>query len=143
MKRAFAPLFLLLAACSAPQPPADTVPTAHAEAAAAKRVPGQQAVEPLWIFRATGTEPFWGVNVEGTRLTYTTPDDQAGVVMEGTRKTLADGVEISGQHDGKPFVLTVGSGTCSDGMSDNTYSLVATFRFGEIDYTGCGEAAKL
>jgi hypothetical protein len=62
---------------------------------------------------------------------------------EGTRKTLADGVEISGQHDGKPFVLTVGSGTCSDGMSDNTYSLVATFRFGEIDYTGCGEAAKL
>jgi uncharacterized membrane protein len=100
-------------------------------------------VDPLQVFRAFGTEPFWGVNVEGTRLTYTTPDDQAGVVMEGTRKTLADGVEISGQHDGKPFVLTVGSGTCSDGMSDNTYSLVATFRFGEIDYTGCGEAAKL
>ena len=55
MKRAFIPLSLLLAACSAPQPPADVMPTAHAEAATAKRVPGQQAVEPLWIFRASGT----------------------------------------------------------------------------------------
>jgi len=154
MKFALVSLSLLLAACHPSQPPADPVSPAAAaapatpaspaaEAPSAKRAPGQENVDPLQVFRAFGTEPFWGVNVEGTRLTYTTPDDQAGVVMEGTRKTLADGVEISGQHDGKPFVLTVGSGTCSDGMSDNTYSLVATFRFGEIDYTGCGEAAKL
>lgn len=153
MKFAIASLSLLLVACHPSQPPADPVPPAAAAAPAvpaapaaetpsAKRVPGQENVEPLRIFRAFGTEPFWGVNVEGTRLTYTTPEDPAGVVMEGTRKTLADGVEITGEHDGKPFVLTVGSGTCSDGMSDNTYSLVATFRFGEFDYKGCGEAAK-
>ena len=43
------------------------------------RVPGQQAVEPLWIFRASGTEPFWGVNAVGATLTYTTPDDPAGL----------------------------------------------------------------
>lgn len=151
MKFAIASLSLLLVACQPSQPPADPAPpaavvapaTPAAETPSAKRVPGQEAVEPLRIFRAFGTEPFWGVNVEGTRLTYTTPENQAGVVMEGTRKTLADGVEITGEHDGKPFVLTVGNGTCSDGMSDNTYSLVATFRFGEIDYKGCGEAAKL
>ena len=150
MKFAIASLSLLLVACQPSQPPADPAPpaavvapaTPAAETPSAKRVPGQEAVEPLRIFRAFGTEPFWGVNVEDTRLTYTTPEDQAGVVMEGTRKTLADGVEITGEHDGKPFVLTVGNGTCSDGMSDNTYSLVATFRFGEIDYKGCGEAAK-
>ena len=147
MKFAIASLSLLLVACQPSQPPADPVPPAAvvapaAETPSAKRVPGQENVEPLRIFRAFGTEPFWGVNVEDTRLTYTTPEDQAGVVMEGTRKTLADGVEITGEHDGKPFVLTVGNGTCSDGMSDNTYSLVATFRFGEIDYKGCGEAAK-
>ena len=64
------------------------------------------------------------------------------LVMEGTRRALADGVEITGQHDGKLFVLTVSSGTCSDGMSDNTYSLVSAFRHGDIDYKGCGEAAK-
>ena len=150
MKFSIASLSLLLVACQPSQPPADPAPpaavvapaTPAAETPSAKRVPGQEAVEPLRIFRAFGTEPFWGVNVEGTRLTYTTPEDQAGVVMEGTRKTLADGVEITGEHDGKPFVLTVGNGTCSDGMSDNTYRLVATFRFGEIDYKGCGEAAK-
>ena len=148
MKFAIASLSLLLVACQPSLPPADPVPPAAvvapaAETPSAKRVPGQENVEPLRIFRAFGTEPFWGVNVEDTRLTYTTPENQAGVVMEGTRKTLADGVEISGQHDGKPFVLTVSNGTCSDGMSDNTYSLVATFRYGDIDYKGCGEAAKL
>ena len=151
MKFSIASLSLLLVACQPSQPPADPAPpaavvapaTPAAETPSAKRVPGQENVEPLRIFRAFGTEPFWGVNVEGTRLTYTTPEDQAGVVMEGTRKTLADGVEISGQHDGKPFVLTVSNGTCSDGMSDNTYSMVSTFRYGDIDYKGCGEAAKL
>ena len=151
MKFSIASLSLLLVACQPSQPPADPAPpaavvapaTPAAETPSAKRVPGQEAVEPLRIFRAFGTEPFWGVNVEDTRLTYTTPENQAGVVMEGTRKTLADGVEISGQHDGKPFVLTVSNGTCSDGMSDNTYSMVSTFRYGDIDYKGCGEAAKL
>ena len=151
MKFSIASLSLLLVACQPSQPPADPAPpaavvapaTPAAETPSAKRVPGQENVEPLRIFRAFGTEPFWGVNVEGTRLTYTTPENQAGVVMEGTRKTLADGVEISGQHDGKPFVLTVSNGTCSDGMSDNTYSMVSTFRYGDIDYKGCGEAAKL
>ena len=151
MKFAIASLSLLLVACQPSQPPADPAPpaavvapaTPAAETPSAKRVPGQENVEPLRIFRAFGTEPFWGVNVEGTRLTYTTPENLAGVVMEGTRKTLADGVEISGQHDGKPFVLTVSNGTCSDGMSDNTYSMVSTFRYGDIDYKGCGEAAKL
>ena len=151
MKFSIASLSLLLVACQPSQPPADPAPpaavvapaTPAAETPSAKRVPGQEAVEPLRIFRAFGTEPFWGVNVEDTRLTYTTPENQAGVVMEGTRKTLADGVESSGQHDGKPFVLTVSNGTCSDGMSDNTYSMVSTFRYGDIDYKGCGEAAKL
>ncbi|MBP8297974.1 MAG: hypothetical protein KAX84_17825 [Burkholderiales bacterium] len=156
MKFAIASLSLLLAACTPSQPPAEPAPPADAvapvapvtpaptasEAPAAKRVAGQENLDPLQIFRAFGTEPFWNVNVENTKLTYTTPEDPAGVVMEGTRRALADGVEITGQHDGKLFVLTVSSGTCSDGMSDNTYSLVSAFRHGDIDYKGCGEAAK-
>ena len=151
MKFAIASLSLLLVACNPSQPPSDPSPPADAVAPvapvtpappAAKRAAGQENADPLRIFRAFGTEPFWNVNVENTKLTYTTPEDQAGVVMEGTRRTLPDGVEISGQHDGKSFVLSVSNGTCSDGMSDNSYSLVSTFRHGDIDYKGCGEVAK-
>lgn len=155
MKFAIASLSLLLIACNPSQPPAEPPPPAEATAPAApagpampaaaapaaKRVAGEENADPLRIFRAFGTEPFWNVNVENSRLIFTTPEDQAGVVMEGTRRALADGVEIAGQHEGKAFVLTVSSGTCSDGMSDNTYSMVSTFRYGKIDYKGCGEAA--
>ena len=108
----------------------------------AKRAPGQEPSAPLQIFRAFGTEPFWNVNVEGDTLTWTTPEDQVGVVMKGLRRSLDGGVEISGSHAGKAFVLTVTASDCNDGMSDNRYALVSAFRYGEIDYKGCGEAAK-
>jgi uncharacterized membrane protein len=150
MKTAVATLSVLLAACTAPRSPEE--PTAATETAApattsqeqpmAKRAPGQEATDPLQVFRAFGTEPFWNVNVEDGTLTYTTPDDQAGVVMQGTRRAVEGGVEVSGRHDGKAFVLTVTGGDCSDGMSDNRYTLVSTFRFGDVDYRGCGEVAK-
>ena len=151
MKFAIASLSLLLVACHPSQPPAGPVPPAAsqdvpvspaAEAPSAKRAPGQENADPLQIFRAFGTEPFWNVNVENATLTYTTPEDQAGVVMQGTRRALEEGVELSGSHDGKPFVLTVSAGLCSDGMSDNQYELNASFRYGDIDYKGCGEVAK-
>jgi uncharacterized membrane protein len=155
MKTAVASLSLLLAACSAPQAPAEPAqpvptpaPTAEASPAAsqappmAKRAAGQEDAEPLQIFRAFGTEPFWNVNVEGTTLTFTTPEDQAGMSMQGTRRPIDGGVEVAGEHAGKPFVLRVTAGECSDGMSDNVYTLKATFRHHGVDYTGCGEAAK-
>ena len=154
MKLAIASLSLLLVACNAPQPssepspqpeaaePAATSAPPVADAPMAKRAPGQENADPLQIFRAFGTEPFWNVNVEDATLTYTTPEDQAGVVMQGTRRALEEGVELSGSHDGKPFVLTVSAGECSDGMSDNRYTLVSAFRYGDIDYKGCGEVAK-
>ena len=62
--------------------------------------------------------------------------------MQGTRNAIEGGAEIAGMHDGKAFLLTVAPGECSDGMSDNRYGLVSTFRYGDIDYKGCGEAAK-
>lgn len=149
MKLAIATLSLLLAACNPSPAPAEPTPQAAAPAVApvaeapmAKRAPGQENVDPLQIFRAFGTEPFWNVNVEDATLTYTTPEDQAGVVMQGARRAVEGGVEVTGTHAGKPFVLTVTAGDCNDGMSDNQYTLVSTFRYGDIDYKGCGEAAK-
>lgn len=148
MKLAIASLSLLLIACTPPQPPAppeppppEPVAAPATEAPMAKRAPGDVAL-PMQIFRAFGTEPFWNVNVEDVSLTYTTPEDELGVAMQGTRRALADGVEITGSHDGKAFTLTVTAGTCSDGMSDSTYTMVSTFRYGDHELKGCGEAAK-
>ena len=154
---AIAMLSVVLTACSAQQAPAPSVPTAESpaatpapaasatmasqETAMGKRAAGD-ATPPMTIFRAFGNEPFWHVNVEDATLTFTTPEDQQGKVMQGERRSLADGVEITGNHDGKPFALRVTAGICSDGMSENRYQLVSTFRHGEVDYKGCGEAAK-
>ena len=51
-------------------------------------------------------------------------------------------MEITGTHQGKAFALKVTAGEFSDGMSDNQHQLVSSFRHGDIDYKGCGEAAK-
>lgn len=144
----------VLAACSAQQAPAQSTPASEPPVAApavptqaqeeipmGKRAPGD-TTPPMTVFRAFGNEPFWNVNVEDATLTFTTPDDQVGVAMQGERRSLPDGVEITGTHDGKPFALRVSAGNCSDGMSDNQYEMTSTFRYGELDYTGCGEAAK-
>ena len=106
-----------------------------------KRTAGD-ATLPMTVFRAFGNEPFWNVNVEDNTLTFTTPEDQVGVVMQGERRVLANGVEITGMHEGKSFAVRVITGICSDGMSDNQYPLVSNFRYGDVNYKGCGEAAR-
>lgn len=155
---AIALLSAVLVACSAQQAPAQATPTAEPaavatpaaapapttapqQAAMGKRAPGD-STPPMTVFRVFGNEPFWNVNVEGDMLTFTTPEDQQGVVMQGERRSLSNGVEITGMHEGKSFAVRVISGICSDGMSDNQYPLVSNFRYGEVNYKGCGEAAR-
>lgn len=150
MKPVIAFLCLLLAACNAPQRP-DARPASGVGAAGpvasvpgaamGKRAPGA-AAPPLQVFRVFGNEPFWNASVEGDRLTYSTPDAPAGLVLQGRRRAIPGGVEIAGSHDGRAFVLTVIEDDCSDGMSDNNHALSARLRFGDIDFSGCGEAVK-
>ena len=109
----------------------------------AKRAAGHEGVEPLQIFRAFGTEPFWNINVVGTTLTFMTPDDPTGMAMQGTRHPVDGGLDIVGiAPGGHEFVLKVRQGVCSDGMSDNHYEMTSTFQMGGPNYTGCGEVAK-
>ena len=135
MKTALVVTSLLLVACSAPPPPAPVepaAPTAPASTAAARATP-------LHSFRALGTEPFWHLDVDGDSFIYTTPENQAGLALAGTRSAIAGGVDIRGIHGGQPFVLRVRPGDCSDGMSDNRYPMTAELALGSELLKGCAD----
>ncbi len=155
MKFAIAALSLLLVACTQqPVPGAVTTPAEKPAPVAsnsapssmpamAKRAAGQEKVDPLRVFRAFGTEPFWNINVVDNTLVLTTPDDERGTVMTGQRAESTGGdVDIRGSNDGRSFSLSVHPGACSEGMSDNQYGMTSTFSIGDTHYTGCAEAAK-
>lgn len=93
--------------------------------------------------RVVGTEPFWGVQVDGDALTFTTPEDQTGLQMRGERKDVpGGGLDISGLSGEQAFSLNVRPGDCSDGMSDLAFTMTAEFRLGESAYRGCAQAAE-
>jgi uncharacterized membrane protein len=85
----------------------------------------------------TGTEPFWGGQVLGQTLTYTTPDKPAGQTIAVSRFAGRGGLSYSGMLEGTAFAIVVTPGTCSDGMSDRSYPFVATLRLGEETRNGC------
>jgi uncharacterized membrane protein len=126
---------LSLAACATSESPAS------ADVPMAKR-PARQEHAPLLAWRAFGTEPFWNVRVDGDALVFTTPDDQSGRTFAGTHVLQPDGGVHYEGRDGTAFSLDIARGECSDGMSDNVYELTAEFRYGDMEYKGCAEAAK-
>lgn len=93
------------------------------------------AGEPLFF---TGTEPFWGGEVQEGTLLYRTPEDQQGQVLEVTRFAGRGGLSFSGTLGGDGFDMAVTPGECSDGMSDRTYPLTVTLRIGGELRHGCG-----
>lgn len=85
-----------------------------------------------------GTEPFWGGEVQGGTLLYTTPEDQDGRAIAVTRFAGRGGLSYSGMLDGQSFDMTISPGECSDLMSDRTYPFTVTLAIGEELRQGCG-----
>lgn len=122
--------------------PVEAAPPVDPETPAAKRAPGQEHA-PLLAWRAFGTEPFWNVRVDGDSLLFTTPEDMQGRKLTGTHALKPDGgAHYEGSDGATAFALDIAKGDCNDGMSENEYELVATFRYGDTEYKGCAEAAK-
>lgn len=89
------------------------------------------------VLHFVGTEPFWGGEVQGTRLTYSTPDNQAETSIIVARSAAADSVAFRGMLGGKSFALAIAKPHCSDGMSDRSYPFTATLEIdGEVRH-GC------
>lgn len=87
--------------------------------------------------RFTGNEPFWGGQVTGTTLTYSTPDNPAGQTVTAVGFAGRNGLSYSGMLDGADFVMAVTPGQCSDGMSDRTYPFTVTLQFPAETRHGC------
>ena len=97
---------------------------------------------PVAAWRAFGNEPFWSVRVEGETLVFSTPENQAGTVLQARRVPSLVGVVMLGEAGGREFNLTISPGECNDGMSDNRYGHTATWIYGDTTYRGCAEQAK-
>ena len=87
--------------------------------------------------RFTGTEPFWGGQVAGGSLTYSTVEDPDGTTIAVERTRIAEPVVAGEALDGTSFDMAITPGECSDGMSDRTYPFTVTLRIGEEQRTGC------
>jgi len=85
-----------------------------------------------------GTEPFWGGQVTGSALTYTTPEDQAGQAVQVERFAGRGGVSFTGMLGGEEFVMMATPLACSDGMSDRSYPFTITLEIGKDTRAGCG-----
>jgi len=84
-----------------------------------------------------GTEPFWGGEVTGTQMTYSTPDSQKGEIIPVTRFAGRGGLSFTGKRGGAELTLAVAPGQCSDGMSDRAYPFTVMLRIGEETRQGC------
>lgn len=117
-------------------PPAEEAPQPAADGSAPGPT-GPEADETAATFKARGNEPFWSVQVEGTTLTYATPELLPGKVLQAQRQNHATGVTFSGQDDGGAFTLDIERRPCQDTMSDESFEFTATFRYGGQTLQGC------
>lgn len=95
-------------------------------------------IGPDETLRFTGTEPFWGGTVTGAMLTYSTPENPDGTVIEVERFEGRGGLAFGGTLDGAVFEMAVTPLTCSDGMSDRSYPFTVTLQVGGEQRNGCG-----
>lgn len=101
------------------------------------------------LFSASGTEPFWGVEVrksgvvfsisgmDSTLFTYTEPVSASSRPVEYFRTYFLE------HKNGKKAQLVVKKGeecTCSDGMSENEYEYHAFFLYDNMMMEGCGSS---
>lgn len=85
-----------------------------------------------------GTEPFWGIDIEGSSANFDSPEEPEGIAFEVTRFAGNNGLGYSGELNGLPIQIAVTPGDCSDGMSDRSYPFTATVTWGDATLYGCG-----
>lgn len=85
-------------------------------------------------YRASGTEPFWSLAIDGKRMVFT---------LAGERHVFGAGTvsrpSFNGwRHVSKTITADVTFSPCSDGMSDRIYKDSVTVMVGDRTFQGCG-----
>jgi heat shock protein HslJ len=111
---------------SAPPQPARSEPVVQAPAA--------PSTADDVSYRATGTEPFWGLSVTQRELRVTWPELEPTVATAYTVDERADGRT----YKSAAFDAMVTFKSCSDGMSDRVYPHTVTLEIGKRVLHGCG-----
>lgn len=111
---------------------------------AAQNVPGETNDQRPWdgiaeneVVHFVGTEPFWSGEATATKLTYASPENPEGEVIDVTRFAGRGGVSYSGTLAAGSMTLAVTPGKCSDGMSDREFPFIATLQIGSEVRKGC------
>jgi uncharacterized membrane protein len=136
-------LALVLAACGREtQAPADPPAAPQAPAATTPKPSGvvSDFSRPMI---ARGTEPFWAVDIEGTRFTLSEPS-QPDVVFEapGARISPGRAAWTATAASGQTMTVALYVSECSDGMSDLRYPMTAEVETGGRTLRGCAAKAS-
>jgi uncharacterized membrane protein len=134
-----------LGACSSPQSPPPARPPGEAGNGEARNVSACLVQDgrpiPEMRIRAVGTEPFWGANVEGRCVTYSTIEDQDGTRVWTQFSGSAESGIWRGALGGQTFVMrTRPQPGCSDGMSDIRYPVAVALTVMGEERRGCARS---
>ena len=92
-----------------------------------------------WV--ATGTEPFWALDIDSTGLRFKTPDDTMGIRWPPLKPLMAGDTLRWLAEAGRAMVdARIWPGKCSDGMSDRIWPNTAVVRIDSTSYRGCAES---
>ena len=103
--------------------------------ASCQTIPAKGAdAAPDMRYRASGTEPFWSLAIDGQRMVFN---------LVGERHVFGAGTVSRASFNGwrqvsKTVTAAVTYTPCSDGMSDRTYKDTVTVIVGKQTYKGCG-----
>ncbi len=124
--------------------PAALLAAASPVQAGAPALPG-----PGEVVHYLGTEPFWGGELRGRRMTLDWPENEKGVSLPVVRTVSRGRLVISGRLAVHPhfmpagrFTMTIVRKTCSDGMSDQVYPYDVTIVAGNSRILGCAWTAR-